>query len=391
MKIVVVGGGSGGHITPVVAVVEEIWKIKPRTRIEFWTDKKFYKNVTKITSGMGPSLTVRKIAAGKLRRYTNFTFITYLQHFDVVLANILDMFKITAGFFQSFIRLISFKPDAIFLKGGYVCLPVGIAARLLRIPYVIHDSDTVPGLTNRILAKHAVKIATGMPLEHYTYPSEKAEWTGIPTSAEFLPITKSQQKSLKRELDFPADDLLTVITGGSLGAQHINEAVREILPELLKVTNVLLVAGRERYPEMMDLKKFEVWEKGKLKSNFRMIEFSSEMSKLFGAADIVVSRAGASSMTELAAMKKAVIMVPNHKLPGKHQVKNAEAYAKSGAAIVVEDERMVDQPGLLLSAVKKLAKNPASREDMAKKLQEFSKSDAAKRLAEMVISTAGAK
>lgn len=391
MKIVVVGGGSGGHITPVVAVVEEIWKIKPRARIEFWTDKKFYKNVTKTTSGMGPSLRVRKIAAGKLRRYTNFTFITYLQHFDVVLNNAVDMFKIIAGFIQSFFRLLTFKPDAIFLKGGYVCLPVGIAARILRIPYVIHDSDTVPGLTNRILAKHAVKIATGMPLEHYGYPSEKAEWTGIPTSAEFKPTTQKQQKSLKRELDFPADDLLTVITGGSLGAQHINEAVREILPELLKFTGVLLVAGRERYPEMMDLKKFEIWEKGKLKSNFRMIEFSSEMSKLFGAADIVVSRAGASTMTELASMKKAVIMVPNHKLPGKHQVKNAEAYAKAGAAIVVEDERMVDQPGMLLNAVKKLAKNKDSREEMAKKLQDFAKDDAAERLAKMVISTAGGR
>lgn len=386
-----VGGGSGGHITPVVAVVKEIWEIKPRARIEFWTDKKFYKNVTKITSGMGPSLNVRKIAAGKLRRYTNFTFITYLQHFDVVLNNAVDIFRIIIGFFQSFFRLITFKPDAIFLKGGYVCLPVGVAARILRIPYVIHDSDTVPGLTNRILAKHAVKIATGMPLEHYGYPSEKAEWTGIPTSAEFHPATVKQQKSLKRELDFPTDELLTVITGGSLGAQHINESVREILPELLKTTSVLLVAGRERYPEMMDLKKQEIWEKGKLKSNFRMIEFSSEMPKLFGAADIVVSRAGASTMTELAAMKKAVIMVPNHKLPGRHQVKNAEAYAKASAAIVVEDDRMVDQPGLLLNAVKKLAKNKDIREEMAAKLKDFAKDDAAERLAKMVVETAGGK
>lgn len=337
---------------------------------------------------MGPSLHARKIAAGKLRRYTNFTFITYLQHFDVVLGNIVDFFKIIAGFCQSIFRLAKFKPDVIFLKGGYVCLPVGIAARLLRIPYVIHDSDAVPGLTNRILAKHAVKIATGMPLEYYKYPSGKAEWTGIPTSTEFKPATAKQQQSLKRELDFPADELLTVITGGSLGAQNINESIREILPEMLKFTNVLLVAGRERYPEMMDLKEQEIWEKGQLKSNFRMIEFSSEMPKLFGAADIVISRAGASTMAELAAMKKAVIMVPNHKLPGKHQVKNAEAYARANAAIIVEDERMVDQPGLLLNATRKLAKNKQSREAMATKLKGFAKDDAAERLAKIVIAAA---
>lgn len=386
-----VGGGSGGHITPVVAIIEEIWKIKPRARIEFWTDRKFYKNVTKTTSGMGPSLSIRKISAGKLRRYTNFTFVMYLQHFDIVLGNIIDVFKIIAGFIQSFFRLIHLKPDVIFLKGGYVCLPVGLVARLLRIPYVIHDSDTVPGLTNRILAKHAVKIATGMPLEYYRYPSDKAEWTGIPTSAEFHPVTVKRQKALKRDLGFSADDLLTVVTGGSLGAQHINETIREILPELLKFTGILLVAGRERYPEMLDLKKHEVWEKGKLKSNFRMIEFSAEMSKLFGAADLVVSRAGASTMTELAAMQKAVIMVPNHKLPGKHQVKNAEAYAQAKAAIIVEDDRMVDQPGLLLSAIKKLAKNKDIRDEMAAKLRNFTKGDAAERLAKIIISAAGGR
>lgn len=334
---------------------------------------------------MGPSIRVKKVIAGKLRRYTNFTFIMYLQHFDVVLSNIADFFKFVAGFFQSFFRLLRLRPNVIFLKGGYVCLPVGIAARLLRIPYVIHDSDTVPGLTNRLLARHAVKIATGMPLEYYKYPTEKAEWTGIPTSDEFRPVTARRQQELKRELDFPADQPLTVITGGSQGAQNINEAVREILPELTKFTNILLVAGRERYPEMLDLKKYEVWEKGKLLSNFRMIEFSAEMPKLFGAADVVVSRAGASTMTELAAMKKAVVMVPNQKLPGRHQVKNAEAYSRANAATVVEDQRMVEQPGLLLNAVKKLIRNKESREQIAAKLQEFAKDDAAKRLAKIVL------
>ena len=386
-----VGGGSGGHITPIIAVVKEIWKIKPRARIVFWTDKKFYKNVVKTTTGMGPGIKIKKIAAGKFRRYTNFTFIMYLQHFDVVLGNIVDFFKFIGGFFQSLFRLIRFKPDAIFLKGGYVCLPVGIAARLLRIPYIIHDSDTVPGLTNRILARHATQIATGMPLEYYKYPSNKAEWTGIPTSPEFRPATVKHQQELKRDLDFPTDQPLTVITGGSQGAQHINEAVREILPELAKITNILLVAGRERYPEMLDLKKYEVWEKGQLKSNFRMIEFSGEMPKLFGAADLVVSRAGASTMTELATMKKAVIMVPNQKLPGRHQVKNAEAYARAGAAVVLEDERMDEQPGLLLNAIKKLIKDKKSREQMAAKLQEFAKDDAAERLAKMVLSATEGK
>lgn len=391
MKILVVGGGSGGHVTPVLAVAREILKIRPRTKIEFWTDKKYYKNARKLMVENGMDLRVRRIAAGKLRRYTNFTFVTYLRNFDVVLKNIVDFFKIIGGFIQSFFRLLFNRPDVIFLKGGYVCLPVGVVARFLHIPYVIHDSDAVPGLTNRVLSKHAAKIATGMPLEYYSYPEGKAEWTGIPINEEFVPASATKQKTAKRELGFNADEPLVVLTGGSLGAEHINVALRAILPKLLKSTSVLLVAGRERYPEMMDLKDYEKWEDGELKSNFRMLEFSSEMYKLFTAADVVVSRAGASTMTELSAMAKAVIMVPNYKLPGYHQVKNAEVYEHANAAMIVEDLKMSEDPELLYKAIKKLLSDKEKREELAANLKKFSKDNAAENLAKTVISVAKEK
>ena len=375
-------------MTPVVAVVREIWKVRPRAKIEFWTDKKYHKNARRITVENGMDLRIRKVVAGKLRRYTNFTFVTYLQHFDVVLKNIRDFFKNIFGFFQSFFRLLANRPDVIFFKGGFVCLPVGTAAKILRIPYVIHDSDAAPGLTNRLLAKRATKIATGMPLEYYSYPADRAEWTGIPINDEFQPVTAAKQRSLKKELGFASDKPLLVVTGGSLGAQNINFAVREILPQLLKFTSVMLVAGRERYPEMMDLKEYEVWDDGELQSNFRMVQFSTEMYKLFGAADIVVSRAGASTMTELSSMAKAVIMVPNAKLPGYHQVKNAKAYEKANAVVVVEDSEIVEKPEILLEAVRKLVKNDAKREEMSKNLRGFVKDNAAEALANTVISVA---
>ena len=391
MKILVVGGGSGGHVTPVMAVVREIWKVRPRAKIEFWTDKKYYKNARKIAVENGMDLRIRKVVAGKLRRYTNFTFVSYLQHFDVVLKNIRDVFKNIFGFFQSFFRLLVNRPDAIFFKGGYVCLPVGTAAKFLKIPYVIHDSDAAPGLTNRLLSKRATKIATGMPLEYYSYPADKAEWTGIPTSDEFKPVSATRQKALKKELGFDPEKPLLVVTGGSLGAEHINVAIREILPSLLKNTSVMLVAGRERYPEMMDLKEYEVWEDGVLTTNFRMIKFSSEMHKLFGAADIVVSRAGASTMTELSSMAKTVIMVPNEKLPGYHQVKNAKAYEKAHAVVVVEDSEMYEKPEKLLNAIRKLMKDPEQCAELAKNLRGFVKDNAAENLANTVISVAKEK
>ena len=383
-----VGGGSGGHVTPIVAVAREIWKVRPRAKIVFWTDKKYYKNARKITIENGLDLTIKKIAAGKLRRYTNFTFITYLQNFDVVLKNIVDFFRIIAGFFQSFFRLLFGRPDVIFLKGGYVCLPVGVAARLLRIPYVIHDSDAAPGLANRLLAKHAAKIATGMPLDYYNYPAERAEWTGIPISDDFKPVSESKQRALKKEYGFDSQEPLLVVTGGSQGAQHINEVMREILPEVLKVASVFLIAGRERYNEMLDLKDYEVWEEGKLKTNFRMVEFSAEMPKIVGAADLVVSRAGASTMTELSSMAKAVIMIPYEKLPGYHQVKNAEAYKKAKAAYVITDGDMYKNPELLLKAIKKLIKSGSERSEMAENIKKFSKDNAAENLAQVVISVA---
>ena len=363
------GGGSGGHVTPVIAVAREILKQRPRAKIEFWTDKKYYQNVRKLAVENGLEFRTRKIAAGKLRRYTNFTFVTYLQHFDVVLQNIADFFRIIAGFWQSFWRLVFNRPDIIFLKGGYVCLPVGMTARLLRIPYIIHDSDAVPD----------------------KYPEEKAVWTGIPIGEEFKPASEAKQKAYKKELGFDERKPLVVLTGGSLGAEHINLAVREILPELLKSTSVLLVAGRERYPEMLDLKDYEVWEEGELKSNFRMLEFSSEMWKLFGAADIVVSRAGASTMTELSSMQKAVIMVPNAILPGHHQVKNAETYAEEKAAIVVDDEKMNEDPQLLMKAIKKLLRDADLRAELAQNLKGFSKDHVAENIANIILENAASK
>ena len=377
-------------MTPVIAVVREIWEIRPRAKIEFWTDKKYFKNTKKLAFENDMDLRVRKIAAGKLRRYTNFKFIDYLQHFDVILQNIADFFRIIGGFIQSFWRLIRNRPDVIFLKGGYVCLPVGTVAKWLHIPYIIHDSDATPGLTNRLLSKKATKIATGMPLKYYNYPEEKAVWTGIPINQEFHPVGEKKQKSLKKELGFNENEPLLVVTGGSLGAENINVAIREILPELLKMTSVLLVAGRERYPEMLDLKDYEKWEDGKLVSNFRMLEFSGEMYKLFGAADLVVSRAGASTMTELSSMAKAVIMVPNYKLPGYHQVKNAETYAKENAAVIVEDNKMQKDPSLLLKEIKKLLKDKKKREELGANLKTFSKDNAAKNLADIVIDVANA-
>ena len=311
---------------------------------------------------------------------------------DLIIGNFCGFCGFIGGILQSFFRMLSKKnrPDVIFLKGGFVGLPVGIVARLLRIPYVIHESDATPGLANRLLVKHAAKVATSLPVEEIegVEADPKVVLTGVPVAAEFKKVSETKQRQLKKAFGFDENEPLVVVTGGSQGAQHINEAMREILPEMLKFTSVGLVAGRERYEEMVDLKQYEDWDKAKLKSNFRMWAFNSTMNELMGAADVVVSRAGATTIAELAALAKAVVLVPFEQLPGSHQVKNAERLLALNAAEVIKDSRMVQQPGILLEAVKKLIRSPKVRKELAEKLHETYKPKAAKDLADILIKLA---
>ena len=408
MKILVVGGGSGGHITPAVAVVREILEKKPRASIEFWTDFKYYKNVTKLTTEIGvawgeaarrkkvPYIRVRRIPAGKFHRYANWHFKDYFTHLDItlkdlILGNILGFFGFLGGLITTFCRFFkrSSRPDIIFLKGGYVCLPVGLIAKLFKIPYIIHESDAVFGLANRLLMKKAKKVAFGMPLsaelqeEHPNYV-----WTGIPVGPEFKPVSPTKQLSLKKAFSFNQDKPLVVITGGSQGSENINEATRQILPELLKFTSVGLVAGRKHYEDMVDLKKYENWDKASLESNFRMWEFNTTMDELMGAADLVVSRAGATTIAELASLKKATILIPFARLPGAHQTKNAKRLEDAKAAVVIDDAKMLEKPEVLLEEIRHLIKSPRVRADMADNLAEEARSDAARRLAELILEEA---
>ncbi len=394
MKILVVGGGSGGHITPAIAVVREILALKPRARVEFWTDRKYYKNVVKLTVlGKGDiPMKVRKVCSGKFRRYAGWSLKDYFVAWrvtlvDLIFKNILGFFGFLAGVVQSFCRLVAKKerPDVIFLKGGFVGLPVGIVAKWLKIPYVIHESDATPGLANRILMKRASKVAMGAKFDLDVPGREKWVWTGTPIREEFRKVSASREGSLKKAFGFCSDKPLVVVTGGSQGAKHINEAVAKELPEMLKFAEVGLVAGRKCYEEMTELKKYEDWEDGKLTSGFRMWEFNSNMAELLGAADIVVSRAGATTIAELASLAKAVILVPFGELPGAHQTKNAERLAELGAARMIDDAKLVAKPALLLEEVRELARRPAERKKLAEKLHEEAKLDSAKQLAEIVL------
>lgn len=329
------------------------------------------------------TIKVETITSGKLRRYHHLTIWQQLLKFrTIVLPNSIDMVKVAIGFIESFVRLVQWRPDVVFTKGGFVCLPIGLAARVLGIPLVIHDSDAHPGLTNRMLARWATAIGTGAPLKFYNYPATKARYVGVPVRADFAPYIPAQQVAAKQALGFSGDRPLIVVTGGGLGAKRLNMAVATSLNDLLPCTDVILISGQAQYDEMNALTPQD-------DPRYQLHAFVSKgMAEMLGAADIVIARAGATTIVELAALAKPTILVPNGYLTGGHQLKNAAVYSEKGAVVVVDEEELEKRPELLIDAVLNLLADPAHMKAMGKAFYGFAKPAAAKDMAEMILAVA---
>jgi len=381
MRILAVGGGSGGHVTPVVAVLKELRVAHPRSDIRFWCDSKFAPQARSILDSFDESIPLATIAAGKFRRYYHLTPLQHILWPSLMWANLVDSFKIIGGFLQSFFKLIMWRPDVIFTKGGYVCLPVGMAAHVLRIPLVIHDSDAHPGLTNRILSRWATWIGTGAPLEYYNYPSVRAQYVGIPVNEAFRLYTAAEQKAAKQEWGIDTKKPLVVVTGGGLGARPLNNAVAKVLSKLQQKTSVVLVAGAGQYDELRALMPPD-------SPNFQLYPFINNIHSLLGAADIVVTRAGATTILELAALAKPTILVPNGALTGGHQLKNAAVYEEAQAAIVVDEDEMEENPEVLVKAVNAYLNDPKTTKSMARHFATFAKPNAARDMAKLILKAA---
>ncbi len=295
-----------------------------------------------------------------------------------MLRNIRDVFLVAAGFIQSFVLLLFWRPDVVFTKGGYVCLPVGAAARALRIPLVIHDSDAHPGLTNRVLSRWAVSIGTGAPLEYYSYDSKRAHYVGVPIAAQFVPFSAAEQKAAKEEWGITTDAPLLVVTGGGLGASRINQMVAQTLHELQRFTSVVLVAGAGQYDELRSQLPPD-------SDRFQLYPFVTNMHTLLGAADVVVTRAGMTTILELAALQKPTILIPNAKLTGGHQLKNAQVYEDAGATVVLNEDAAEANPTLFIAAVKGVLEDGVAATAMAKRFRALSKPDAAKEMATLIL------
>ncbi len=376
------GGGSGGHITPIAAVIDELVKHDSSLEVQLVCDKAFVAQATKVMAELPISVPIAVIPAGKFRRYAHFRFVDYLTTPSVTLHNIRDTFKVFAGVLRSISLLRKERPDVIFAKGGYVCLPVGIAARLLKIPLVIHDSDARPGLTNRLLAPHATKIATGYPVENYPYPTERTMYTGVPIRADFKKVTHPTQGAAKHRLGLDNSSQLIVAVGGGLGAVSINTAMINAAPKLLSFHDSVVlrvVAGVHDAGRVKDLT-------AQYTPRFITDSFvaGAAFSDLLIAADIVVTRASATTIQELAGLSKAIIAVPSRALGD--QAKNAALLDTQHAALVLSDDELAK--GKLADSLIELLSNEATRNAYATTLHSLARPHAARDTAALLLQAA---
>ena len=366
-----------------LAVLNELKHHDADLQITFVTDRSFGRQAGEILKRGGLPIRIKTIVAGKLRRYHTRSFLAHLFDVTTNARNLIDLPKVLAGFTQSLWLLMRERPDVVFTKGGFVCLPLGLAAAALRIPLVIHDSDAHPGLTNRVLARWASVIATGAPLENYSYPASRSHYVGIPVDARFRPISIATQQRCKDRLGLhDTKKPLVAVSGGGLGARSINMAVATIAAQLLPKTAIYHVTGETTHAETLQAAPEHI--------DYIIEPFVPGLAILFGGADVVVARAGATTLAELAAMAKPVIIIPNPLLTGGHQLKNAAVYQKAGAAIVLDESKLVCNPLILKRAIELLLRDPKKCQAMSRAIHRFARPDAATDMAALIVEAAAA-
>jgi UDP-N-acetylglucosamine--N-acetylmuramyl-(pentapeptide) pyrophosphoryl-undecaprenol N-acetylglucosamine transferase len=386
MKIVVTGGGSGGHITPLLAVAHEIKRENKATDIIYIGQKG--DGLADIPAQDENIDSVRLIHAGKLRRYHGEGW-KQLLDIPTVLKNIRDMFLVIIGFWQSFWLLRKLRPDVIFIKGGFVCVPVGLAAALLHIPYITHDSDALPGLANRIVAPWAKYNTVALPKEIYSYPQDKTINVGVPLSHHFRPFTAAEMADAKQSITGDPKSRILLVTGGGLGAKRINDAVISCAEELLDRypdLTIVHVTGRNLEAKVRQQYKKKLNEAHQ--KRVIILGYTTSLHTYSGAAEVVIARAGATSIAEYAAQQKACIIVPNPILAGGHQLKNAQVLADRAAVKLLPEDRLKQDPHALMPPLVDLMDNPQRAQQLGQTLGALTQADSAKRLAMLLLEVA---
>jgi UDP-N-acetylglucosamine--N-acetylmuramyl-(pentapeptide) pyrophosphoryl-undecaprenol N-acetylglucosamine transferase len=364
MKILFTGGGSGGHVFPMVAIAREIRRIYSKKDLEF-----YYlgpKDELSLIYLSQEDFIIKKIVSGKIRRY--FSWQNFIDIF----------FKIPFGIIQSFFLLLTIKPDLVFSKGGSGSISVTYPARILRIPVFIHESDVVPGLSNQKTAKWAKKIFVSFPKTEYFNP-EKTIIVGNPIRKE---ITEGDKQMAGELFKLTFSKPIFLIIGGSQGAEAINDFVLRVLNNLLKDYEIIHVTGSLNFKSVVA--ESQVVIEKDLDRYYHPIGFLDEehTKHAYKAADLIISRSG-GALFEIAANGKPSILIPLPSAAANHQSKNAYAYAETGACEVLEQENMT--PNFFMEKIQLLFLQPEKLEEMKQAALGFAKPMAARAVAREIL------
>jgi UDP-N-acetylglucosamine--N-acetylmuramyl-(pentapeptide) pyrophosphoryl-undecaprenol N-acetylglucosamine transferase len=326
-KIILTGGGTAGHVTPNLALIPSLREAGYEIRYigsYQGIEKKLIENAGIPYDG---------ISSGKLRRY-----------FD--LKNFSDPFRVIKGYGEARSLLKKYRPDVVFSKGGFVAVPVVLAAKHFRIPTIIHESDMTPGLANKLCIPSARKVCCNFPETLSCLPEDKAVLTGSPIRAELL---LGDRLSGLQYAHLAADKPVILVIGGSLGSVAVNTAVRHLLPRLLPDYQVVHICGKGHLDESL------IGTKGYVQYEY----VDAPLKHLFAAADLAVSRAGANSICELLALHKPNVLIPLPAAASRgDQILNANSFAKQGFSTVLEEEAVTDDS--LYQAITETFRNRAS-------------------------------
>lgn len=365
-----------------MAVANELKKADISIRIFFVGEKN--SKFGHLLTGQTAIDQVYHVHAGKFRRYQGESWLKRLFDFKTNWLNFRDFFLALTGFMECWKLLRRLRPNVIFIKGGFVGVPVGLAAAVLKIPFITHDSDAISGLTNRLIGRWAAQHAVALPVELYNFPPQKTHFTGIPLDSNYHLVNHEKKLQYRHELNLDEKKPVLFITGGSQGALRLNNFVAKAVPELLTAVSGLQILHQTgQTGELYEALPIE------LQSRVATFKFAKDLYRYSGAADVVISRAGATSIAELAAQGKAAILVPNAELTGGHQVKNADFVAGKKAALVISEERLKHSTRVLVETVKDLLESPHKRAEYGENLHKLSMPEAAKSVAELILKTGG--
>jgi UDP-N-acetylglucosamine--N-acetylmuramyl-(pentapeptide) pyrophosphoryl-undecaprenol N-acetylglucosamine transferase len=372
MKIVFTGGGTGGHFYPIIAVAEALQVVAREKRL--LEPQLFYIAPTPFDEAalFANGITYLKSPAGKMRRYAS-------------ILNFTGIFVTIWGTFWSFVTLLRIYPDVVFSKGGYASVPTVLAASILRIPIVIHESDAKPGRANILASRFAYRIGVAFEsVAQYLPPKtrSKVAVTGIPIRAalSFADVAGAAEL-LGLEKGIPT----VLILGGSLGSSRINEMILTGLPDLVAFANVVHQTGKDNF-KGVEATSSVILDKNPHAPRYHAFPYlgPEPLRQAASAADIVVSRAGATSIAEISLWKKPAILIPIPEKVSHDQRTNAYTFAHTGAAVVLEEENMT--PHVLVSEIRRITSDRALSQSMAAKGASFGNPNAARLIAEELLS-----